>query len=159
MLISELYHEQVITVKTTDTISHAVSVLLSKRVNGLIVEDDKNTVVGVLALQDVAAATIPRQFRQNVQMAAAMYRKGFFSESCTAIKDLPVAKFMRKNFTVVSLSDNIMAVTADFLKNDLYIVPVIEKGKLLGVVTRSEIKKALAYGMRLPGYYKKESVK
>ena len=46
-----------------------------------------------------------------------------------------------------------MAVTADFLKNDLYIVPVVEKGELLGVVTRSEIKKALAYGMRIPKYY------
>jgi predicted transcriptional regulator len=55
---------------------------------------------------------------------------------------------MRKEFVSVSLHDNIMAVTADFLKNDLYIVPVIDKGAIIGVVTRSEIKKALIYGMR-----------
>lgn len=159
MLISELYHTSVVTINQDETIADAVSVFITKRVNGLVVLNDAKDVVGVLALQDVAAATIPRQFRHNVQMAAAMYRKGFFSENCEQIKDLPIKKIMRKNFTVVSLSDNIMAVTADFLKNDLYIVPVIEKGKLIGVVTRSEIKKALAYGMRLPGYFKRESVK
>lgn len=48
----------------------------------------------------------------------------------------------------VSLHDNIMAITADFLKNDLYLVPVLENGQLVGVVTRTEIKKALLYGMR-----------
>ncbi len=153
MLISELYHKNVITIPESMTVSEALKEFIKKKVNGLIVVNEKEQVTGVLALQDVAAATIPRQFKQNIQMAAAMYRKGFFSETCDAIKDLPVTKVMRKNFTIVSLTDNIMAVTADFLKNDLYIVPVISKGKLVGIVTRSEIKKALAYGMRLPGYY------
>lgn len=153
MLISELYHPHAITVSEELTVVEALKIFLAKKVNGLIVVNESEQVVGVLALQDIAAATIPRQFRQNVQMAAAMYRPGFFSDTCEEVKDIKVQKIMRKNFTIVNLSDNIMAVTADFLKNDLYIVPVIEKGKLLGVVTRSEIKKALAYGMRLPKYY------
>lgn len=153
MLISELYHPHAITVSEEVTVVEALKIFISKKVNGLIVVNAEEQVVGVLALQDIAAATIPRQFRQNVQMAAAMYRPGFFSDTCDEVKDVKVQKIMRKNFTIVSLSDNIMAVTADFLKNDLYIVPVIEKGTLLGVVTRSEIKKALAYGMRLPKYF------
>ena len=153
MLISELYHPHTITVAEDATVVEALEVFLKKKVNGLVVVNEKDMVVGVLALQDIAAATIPRQFRQNVQMAAAMYRPGFFSENCADIMHNSVKTVMRKNFTVVNLNDNIMAVTADFLKNDLYIVPVIDKGELLGVVTRSEIKKALAYGMRLPKYY------
>ena len=154
MLISELYHPHAITVSEEVTVVEALKIFISKKVNGLIVTNAQGHVTGVLALQDIAAATIPRQFRRNVQMAAAMYRPGFFSENCMEIMDHSVKTVMRKNFTVVNLHDNIMAVTADFLKNDLYIVPVIDKGKLLGVVTRSEIKKALAYGMRLPKYYK-----
>ena len=153
MLISELYRDHAITINEDVTVSEALETLIAKKVNGLIVIDESERVTGVLALQDIAAKTIPRQFKYNVQMAAAMYRKGFFSDMCAEIKDLPVKKIMRKNFTIVSLQDNIMTVTADFLKNDLYIVPVISKGKLVGVVTRSEIKKALAYGMRLKGYF------
>jgi len=108
----------------------------------------KNNVVGVLSLQDIAAATVPTQFKNNINMVAAMYKKGFFTEMCQQIKHKTAKALMRKNFVSVGLDDNIMAITADFLYNDLYVVPVIENKKLIGVVTRSEIKKALRYGMR-----------
>lgn len=151
MLIREIYHENPITVKEDCTVKDALKVIVSKRVNGVIVVDNTNPnkVKGVLAIQDIAAATIPRQFRKNLGMAAAMYKKGFFHEMCAEIKDLSVTKIMRKNFEQVSLDDHIMAITAEFLRGDLYIVPVVENKKLVGVVTRSEIKKALLYGMNI----------
>jgi tRNA nucleotidyltransferase (CCA-adding enzyme) len=148
MLISEIYHKHPKTLNLNATVSEAVEELIKDEVNALVIIDDKRKVIGVLSLQDIAAATVPRQFRKNVRMAAAMYKPGFFTEMCQQIKDEPVSTVMRKEFITVNLDDNIMAVTADFLKNDLYIVPVIQKGELLGVVTRSEIKKALHYGMR-----------
>lgn len=148
MLISEVYHPHAKTLQTTATVHEAVEEFIKDEINALVIVDGNKKVVGVLSLQDVAAATVPSQFRKNVRMAAAMYKPGFFTEMCQQLKDVKVSQVMRKGFVSVDLSDNIMAITADFLKNDLYIVPVIEKGKLLGVVTRTEIKKALHYGMR-----------
>lgn len=148
MLISEIYHKHARTFPLTATILEAVEELVKDEINGLIILNEKEKVVGVLSLQDIAAATIPRQFKKNIRMAAAMYKRGFFTEMCQEIKDKPVSSIMRKEFVSVNLHDNIMAVTADFLKNDLYIVPVLDKGSLIGVVTRSEIKQALIYGMR-----------
>jgi predicted transcriptional regulator len=148
MLIADIYRPHPKTFSYTATVFAALQELDKDEVNALIILDGKKKVVGVLSLQDVAAATVPRQFRKNVGMAAAMYKRGFFTDMCQDLKDVPVSAVMRKEFMVVSLHDNIMAITADFLKNDLYIVPVIEKGELIGVVTRSEIKKALLYGMR-----------
>lgn len=149
MLIKEIYHPDPVTIPDDYTVKKAMQVIHKKRINGLIVVDkkDKNKVKGVLAVQDVAAATVPHQFKKNLGMAAAMYKKGFFHEMCDAIKDQPVTKIMRKNFEWVSLEDHILAITAEFLRGDLYIVPVIEDHKLVGVVTRSEIKKAIIYGM------------
>ena len=151
MLIKEIYHKNPVTIPSDYTVKQALKVILDKRINGLIVtkKDDANKVVGVLAIQDIAAATVPRQFRKNLGMAAALYKKGFFHEMCAEIQDVSVTKIMRKNFEWVTLEDHIMAITAEFLRNDLYIVPVIENKELVGVVTRSEIKKALAYGMKL----------
>ena len=150
MLIADIYHSKPKTFPHTASIAEALEELNKDHINALIVVDSKNKekVLGVLSLQDIAAATIPRQFRKNIRMAAAMYRKGFFTLMCQKLKDQPISTVMRKEFVWVSLDDNIMAVTADFLNNDLYIVPVIEKGKLIGLVTRTEIKKALTYGMR-----------
>lgn len=148
MLISEIYHKHPKTLLANTTIGDAVESFVKDRVNAFIILNEKKKVIGVLSLQDVAAATVPRQFRKNVRMAAAMYKRGFFTEMCQQLKDQLVTSVMRKEFVSVDLNDNIMAVTADFLKNDLYIVPVIEKGELVGIVTRSEIKKALHYGMQ-----------
>lgn len=148
MLISEIYRKDPVTITDDCTVKDALKEIVKKRINGLIVLDKSGTkVVGVLAIQDIAAATIPRQMRNSLGMAAALYKKGFFHEMCHSIQDWPVRKIMRKDFEKVALDDHIMAITADFLHNDLYIVPVIEHNQLVGVVTRSEIKKALAYGM------------
>lgn len=148
MLISEIYRPNPITVTGSVTAREALGILIKNKFNGLVVVDSHNKVLGVLSLQDIAAATVPSQFKKNIRMAAAMYKRGFFTEMCQQIKDMPVSKIMRKDFVSVTLSENIMAVTADFLKNDLYIVPVVEKKELVGIITRSEIKKALLYGMR-----------
>lgn len=148
MLISEIYHPNPTTFPDSGTVKEALQILVTKRINALIVVNSSNTVVGVLSLPDIASATIPPQFRKNIRMAAAMYKKGFFTQMCQEIQNISVKKIMRKNYVSVSLHDNIMAVTADFLYNDLYVVPVIEKKELIGIVTRSEIKKALLYGMR-----------
>lgn len=148
MLISEILNKDPVTFSHTGTVKEALQTLVKKRINALVITNDKNKVVGVFSLQDIAGATVPEQFKKNIRMAAAMYKKGFFTERCCEIKDKSVKEVMRRDFVKVSLNDNIMAVTADFLFNDLYVVPVIEKGELVGIVTRSEIKKALLYGMR-----------
>jgi predicted transcriptional regulator len=147
VLIKELYHPHPKTVLTTATVGEVIKILVHDRVNGLVVVDQHQKVKGVVSLQDIAGATVPTQFRKNVRMAAAMYRVGFFAEICLQLKTKPVTSVMRKEFISVTLDDNIMAVTADFLKNDLYIVPVMDKHNLIGVVTRTEIKKAIAESM------------
>ena len=149
MLVKDIYHPHPRTIKEDTTIKNALSLLIKNEYNSFIVVDKNEKVVGVLSLQDIAGATVPDEFKDNIQMASAMYRMGYFSERSQEIKDKKVKDIMRRNFVWVDLETNIMAITADFLKNDLYIVPVIEKNKLIGIITRSEIKKALAVAMGL----------
>lgn len=148
VLIEEIYHKKPKTIEEDKTVVESLRVLVHNDYNGLIVVDDKAKVKGVLSLQDVAAATVPEQFRKNIFMANAMYTPGFFGEMVREIADKKVKEIMREDFVSVKLSTNIMAVTADFLNNDLYIVPVLDdEKKLIGVVTRTEIKHALAKEM------------
>lgn len=147
MLIGDIYHKHAKTISGRASVKDAVWELLKDEINGAVVVDDKHKVIGIISLQDIAGATVPAEFRKNIAMAVAMYKKGFFQENCEAIANMPVTEVMRRDFLTVDLQTNIMAVTVDFLKNDLYIVPVIENGKLIGVVTRTEIKKAIAEKM------------
>lgn len=149
MLVHEIYHPHPKTIKDDALVRDAMEELMKDDFNGLIVVNDKNKVIGVLALQDIAGATIPPEFRANISMASAMFKKGFFKERCQEIMTKGIQDIMRKDFVQVNFQTNIMAVTADFLKNDLYIVPVIENNELVGIVTRTQIKQALAAGMDL----------
>lgn len=149
MYIAEIMHTNPKTIKQDVSIEEAIKELLTDAFNGFVVFDENDKFVGILSLQDIAAATVPEQFRNNIGMANAMYRHGFFKERCLEIKNKKVKDVMRKDALKVDLSTNIMAITADFLKNDLYIVPVFDRNKLVGVITRNEIKHALARGMEL----------
>lgn len=147
MLISEIYHRNVKTVRPETLIGEVIKRMREEETNGFVVTNAAGDALGIIALQDIAAATIPKEFRENRGMAQAMYRRGYFHESCKEIKKQKASALMRTDFVSVDLETNIMAITSDFLEHDLYIVPVIEKGKLLGIITRSEIKQALAIGM------------
>lgn len=149
MLIQEIYNKNVRVISPSLTVRQAIDLMDDEENNGYIVADEQKHVLGILSIQDIAAGTIPKQFLRDVSIAKAMYKKGFFHSMCEEIADKPVTAIMRKDFTTVTLEDNIMAIIADFLENDLYIVAVVENKKLIGIVTRTEIKMALSKGMGL----------
>lgn len=147
MLIEEIYNPRPRTISVEKTIGEAVQSMFEQCCNGYIVVDKRDHVVGVLSLQDIAAFLLPVEFRQNANMSEAMYRKGLFSELCQEIKNKRVSEVMRKEIVTVDLKTNILTVLADFLQNDLYIIPVIEQDHLIGVLTRTEVRKAIVAGM------------
>lgn len=50
----------------------------------------------------------------------------------------------------VTPDTSVMTVAAEFLNTDLYVFPVVVDSKVIGIVTRSELKKALSLGMEIP---------
>lgn len=147
MLIQSIYHKNPITISEDTTVGEAIGLLSDHKFNGLLVLDNNKQVVGVLSLQDIAAATIPYEMRQHLNLAAAMFKPGYFNEASNELKNQKVKSIMRKDFIKVTPQSSIMEIMADFLKNDLYIVPVYENDLLAGIITRSEIKQALATAM------------
>ena len=146
--VKDIYRKSVIVISEDLTLKEALQMMVEKSFNALIVVDGHNHLQGVLSTQDIAAATIPSEMQYNVSLAQAMFKPGFFEEMCQAIGKRKVKDVMRTNYVTANPDTNIMEVAADFLNHDLYIVPVLdEEGNLSGIVTRTEIKKALAQGM------------
>ena len=148
MLIEKIYLQNPVTIDQDEAIDSALNKLSQKKLNGFLVTDKEGKLAGILALQDIAGATVPKEFRDNPALALAMPKKGFFRERCRELRDKKVKDVMRKDFLKVNLNTNIMGVMADFLKNDLYIVPVVDnENKPIGLVTRNQVKKALIIGI------------
>lgn len=146
MLVEEIYCKTPYTISPDKTIKEAMETLVKDDSNGLIVVDGEK-VVGVLAVQDIAGATLPKEFKDNVNLAHAMFKSGMFSEVCQELSQKKVKDIMRKDYLTVELDTNIFSVMSDFLVNDLYIVPVLKNNKLIGVITRNDIRNAIAQKM------------
>jgi CBS-domain-containing membrane protein len=146
--VKDIYRKSVVVISQDLTLKEALQMMVEKSFNALVVVDGHNNLKGILSTQDIASATIPSEMQYNVSLAQAMFKPGFFEEMCQDIGKRKVKEVMRTNYVTAQAETNIMEVVADFLNHDLYIVPVLdEKGNITGIVTRTEIKKALAQGM------------
>lgn len=149
MKVANIYNTNIQPIYEDISIKQAVEIFLKKDYNSVLVLDNSNQLVGVLSLQDIASAIVPPEMKQNPALAQAMYKPGFFEETCQEIQGKKAKDLMRTMFIKVSPQTNVMEVAADFFANDLYIVPVLENEKLIGIVTRSDIRHAFALAMGL----------
>lgn len=141
--IADIYNKQVDTISEDLPVIEAIRLLEQRHANAFVVLNAEGDIAGILSIQDIAAATVPIEFREHVEIATAMYKKGLFVEMCEEIKNKKISEIMRRKFVTVDLNSNIMVVMSDFLMNDLYVIPVVQKGKLVGIISRTQIKKAL----------------
>ena len=144
MLVKDIYRKNPVTLPETATVKEAVNMFIDRHSNGVLVTDKHEKLVGVLSLQDIVRSIVPPDMTEHTYLAEAMYKGGFFEEVTNDIADTPVKNIMRKDFLIAQPETNLMQIAIDFLKNDLYIVPVVENNKLTGVVSRSELKTAFA---------------
>ncbi len=149
MLVEAVYRKNPITIDENASIKDAVRLFLDKGSNGVLVVNKNHHLVGILSLQDIMASIVPSDFREHLNLAHAMYKGGYFQEVCQEVANKKVSEVMRKEFTVAEKDTNLMEIAVDFLQNDLYIIPVIENKKLIGVISRSELKQALAHALGL----------
>lgn len=147
MFVKEIYRKHPFTIKDGASIEDAIKLLVELESNGLLVVDAEDHVIGIFSLQDVAAAVVPAEMVENTNLAGALYTEGFFHEQCKKMHGKNVNDIMRKSFLTVTPEDNVMKVAAEFLHNDLYIIPVVVEKKLVGVITRTELKKAFVEGL------------
>lgn len=148
MKIDSIYHRDPVTISSTTTLHDALETMLEIGTNSLVVKDNQ-TVSGIVTTEDIARAVVPDEFEVNTGMADALYKPHYFEEVCIEIGKKDVSTVMRTDYLSVSPGSHVMTVAAYFLKNNLYVVPVIEHGNLIGIVTRTQILHAIAHALKL----------
>ncbi len=108
---------KVVTVKPSTSIADATRLLVRRKISGVPVVDekDKTKVVGILTEADLLAAP---------------------TEAKT------VADVMKKRVVSVSLNTSVNEIAETLVKKKIKRVPVIEGGKLVGIVSRIDVLRA-----------------
>ncbi len=134
MKVCEVMNAKVITCKPNDKICDVVRRLKDLHITGMPVVEE-NKLVGVVAESDILRA-VP--FSYHILEGGP---EGF--AKLREIGKKPVSEIMTREAVTVSPIDGIEAAAQLMVKHRINRVPVVDRGKLVGIVTRGDIIRVL----------------
>ena len=127
MKISELMAKNPVAASTEDSVSKASQLMKDKRIRHLPILDEKGTVVGIMTDRDLKRASASDATLLEVHELLYLLNK------------LRVSDVMTKNPVTVSSESDVKAAAGLMVQNKIGCLPVVESGKLVGILSETDI--------------------
>lgn len=127
--VRDFYSTRLVTVRRDTPIMRAVQVMLEHDISGMPVVDEAGRLVGILTERDC--------IRKAVEA-------GYLDEPGGT-----VAEYMSEDVQTVSPDDALLDVAARFVDSPFRRFPVVEHGRLLGIIGRRDFLRAMQPRRRL----------
>jgi len=144
--VNDIMTTELITVTTETEILQAANVLLGNHINGVPVVDDAGNLVGILCQSDLIA----QQKRLPIP-SFFTFMDGIFSTSSAKqiekqiqkIAAITVAQAMTPDPVFVEPNMSIEVVASLMVDNGYHTIPVLQEGRLVGIVGKDDILNTL----------------
>lgn len=153
MKIKDVMNKDVIACKPDDTLNHLARLFKENHISGMPVVE-KGKVVGLVSETDLIALFKSPEFTNELWLPSPfeiieipIRNLVRLEETKKAIEDMklkPVREIMTKRVYSVSPDDSLEYASILMVKHKVNRLPVIEKGKLVGIVVRSDIIRGLS---------------
>ena len=124
--VREYMTTELVTITPDTEIMRAVYLLVERDISGVPVVDEGGTLVGILTERDCIATAI---------------NAGYFDEAGGSVRD-----FMSSPVETVEADDSLMDIAERLSKSTYRRFPVIEDGRLVGLISRRDVLEALKQG-------------
>jgi len=153
--VKEFMNENVVCLCPDDTIFDAAKILSQLNIAGApVVEKDK--IVGIVSISDIIKfvdiklGKLPKIQAPGLSillLALVQMQKvrSSFKKELKKITAIKIKHVMTKNVITVSPSKTIIDVAEIMEKHDVNRLPVVDDGKIVGIVARADIIKSLIY--------------
>ena len=112
---------EVLTIEPTATLATAVKMLAQRRIGALVVTGPGHRIVGIISERDIVRV---------------------LDAHGTTVLDRPVAEVMTRKVVTCSLSETIAEIMERMTAGKFRHVPVVEQGRLVGIVSIGDVVKA-----------------
>jgi CBS domain-containing protein len=129
------------------TIVEAARLMLQHRISGLPVTDGKGAVVGVVTEGDLLRRAETGTERHRSNWLAFLIGPGRLADDYVGAHARKVGEVMTQDVAVVAPSADLAVVVGLMEKRRVKRVPVVEKGKLVGIVSRADLVQALVHSL------------
>jgi CBS domain-containing protein len=150
MNASDVMVNDVITVKPTATVQEAAQVLLTNRISGMPIVDDSGAVVGMITEGDLIrradADVWPKAWGPPPRRGwLKLLMDGDICDTeCVTQQGRTVADIMTREIISVDPDTSVSDIATLVMRHRIKRVPVMRKGRLVGLVSRANLLQALA---------------
>ena len=145
MKTSDVMTREPMSVTPHTTIVEAARLMLQHRVSGLPVTDGKGELVGVVTEGDLLRRAETGTERHRSNWLAFLVGPGRLASDYIGAHARKVGEVMTCDVVVVAPADDLAAVVDLMEKHRVKRVPVVENGKLVGIVSRADLVRALVH--------------
>lgn len=149
--VKDIMTRKLITISPETEIIQATKLLLENRINGIPVTDETGKLVGILCQSDLIAQQkkipIPSFFTFLDGLITLTSMKQL-EKQVQKIAAITVAQAMTPNPVTVQPDTDIETVAALMVDRSFHTIPVVDKGKLVGIVGKEDILKTLIPGSK-----------
>ncbi len=142
----DIMSKDIVTISPEMEITQAAKLLLEKKVNGLPVVDASGALVGILCQSDLIAQqkkiSLPSLFTLLDGFIPLPSRKNLDKEF-EKISALTVQKAMTPDPTTVTPATSIEDVATLMVNQNYHTLPVVEDGRLVGVIGKADVLQTL----------------
>ena len=147
LTVREIMTTAVITVKPETTVRELADILAKNKISGVPVVDDKGRVLGMVSEADVILQDADLHFPYYIQfLESVIYLQSVhkFEERVRKQIGSKVSEIMTEEVVSVSPEESVREVATLMADRNVNRLPVTENGRLVGIVTRGDIVRAIA---------------
>ncbi|MDD2757840.1 MAG: CBS domain-containing protein [Patescibacteria group bacterium] len=142
MKVRELMEKNLITLKKGMTYEEVFKILETNNISGAAVVDDAGNIIGIVSEKDLFRILFPyyTSYFNNPELYVDYEER---ENKVAEIKNHKVEVFMNRDFVSINPDDAILRAGALMLAKHVSRLPVVENGKLIGMIWRRDIYKRI----------------
>ena len=147
--ISKIMTRNVITVMPGDSLLYVESLLIHNKIARIVVQRNR-TPVGIITFRDFVPAKLPYWIAQSAdpkEVHEYKMKSGFDDTGVNQMSHLlhfKAVDIMSSNPITIDADEDVGVAVLLMIRNNISGIPVVKKSKLVGIVTKTDIVKAIA---------------
>ena len=133
-----------VVISETDTFESALKAMTTQNTNTLLVTDENGELSGEITVVDLLNAVVPDTLDGSQVMEHFATDSAFISLIASA-KETPVSEFMSRDYSALTLNDNLMSIAATAITHERARIPVVDSdNRPIGIISRQGLKQIIA---------------
>jgi CBS-domain-containing membrane protein len=150
MKVGDIMTQPAITVEPQTTIAEAAQLMLQRRISGIPVVDAAGAVVGIVTEGDLLRRAETGTERRHARWLELLISPGRLAREYAGAHAHRVGEVMSREVISVTSEDPLMAAVQLMERWHVKRLPVIDRGRLVGIMSRADLVRALVEKLTRP---------